>query len=586
LAALLLSLSIQKLCSPDIWWELRTGQWILQHSRLPTQDVLSYTAAGHEWIEMHWLFCLGAYLLWRLGGPALLILGQSVLLASAYLVIVWPLRRAAATLLGLVIVGLGIFSASPRFHVRPEGVTFLGLAVFLTVLGRYARDHSTKFLWSLPVIQVLWVNSHALSVLGPVVLGLFACGELLRGFFSHTSSEARPARRWSTGAQLALVAVVVTAACWVNPYGHRGAMFPLEQYQELRKSSVTGLYVEEFLSPFGDVHWSPDAYTTLALTLITAWTCLMTRGSLQLIILLVWLPFVYLAAMAVRNFALLSLVSTWACLSNLDEYLATRQNPAGEAQHGTTGRWIFALSTLALSWFIVTDRYYVGVGLPWRFGLGVIQRRTPSKALEFLSRAKPRPQLFHSMSDGSYLTWAGAGQIPVFLDGRLEVYGQEFLGTFVDLLLNPRKWETFADAEGIDTAVLQTEYVGSLIGILNSSKHWVLVHIDSQDLVYVRDIPEHADLIRRYRIDPRQPWDTRGLDEQDTPSGWRRYVGSVEEPWYDFGMARNLLLVGGVANASWFVDRGLARSPNHQGLLELKGAINRIQARQKPISNR
>src|SRR5262245_14917110 len=40
---LFLAFSIQRIHSADFWWQLRTGQWIVQHLAVPTHDELTYT---------------------------------------------------------------------------------------------------------------------------------------------------------------------------------------------------------------------------------------------------------------------------------------------------------------------------------------------------------------------------------------------------------------------------------------------------------------------------------------------------------------------------------------------------------------
>ena len=41
---------------PDIWWHLRTGEWILQHHSLPYADPFSRSAAQQPWAAYSWLF--------------------------------------------------------------------------------------------------------------------------------------------------------------------------------------------------------------------------------------------------------------------------------------------------------------------------------------------------------------------------------------------------------------------------------------------------------------------------------------------------------------------------------------------------
>src|SRR5436190_21749859 len=41
---------------PDIWWHLRTGQWIVEHATVPTTDLFSSYGIGKPWIAYSWLF--------------------------------------------------------------------------------------------------------------------------------------------------------------------------------------------------------------------------------------------------------------------------------------------------------------------------------------------------------------------------------------------------------------------------------------------------------------------------------------------------------------------------------------------------
>ncbi len=35
---------------PDIWWHLRTGQWVLAHGTVPATDLFSSYGMGKTWI--------------------------------------------------------------------------------------------------------------------------------------------------------------------------------------------------------------------------------------------------------------------------------------------------------------------------------------------------------------------------------------------------------------------------------------------------------------------------------------------------------------------------------------------------------
>ena len=41
---------------PDIWWHMRTGEWIVQHHAIPRVDIFSGPNAGKPWQAYSWLF--------------------------------------------------------------------------------------------------------------------------------------------------------------------------------------------------------------------------------------------------------------------------------------------------------------------------------------------------------------------------------------------------------------------------------------------------------------------------------------------------------------------------------------------------
>ena len=56
----------------DTWWHLRTGEWILEHGRIPQTDPFSFTRLGEDWRIPGWLVQAPMAWMYRLGGPGLL----------------------------------------------------------------------------------------------------------------------------------------------------------------------------------------------------------------------------------------------------------------------------------------------------------------------------------------------------------------------------------------------------------------------------------------------------------------------------------------------------------------------------------
>ena len=53
------------IADPDIWWHLRTGEWIAQHHAVPHTDQFSVFGTGKPWSAYSWLFELGVLKLYQ-----------------------------------------------------------------------------------------------------------------------------------------------------------------------------------------------------------------------------------------------------------------------------------------------------------------------------------------------------------------------------------------------------------------------------------------------------------------------------------------------------------------------------------------
>src|SRR5262245_2930042 len=69
----LFTMGVRETLDADMWWHLRTGEYILQHG-IPREDVFSFTVPDHEWITHEWLSQVFMWLVYQVGGfPGLIV---------------------------------------------------------------------------------------------------------------------------------------------------------------------------------------------------------------------------------------------------------------------------------------------------------------------------------------------------------------------------------------------------------------------------------------------------------------------------------------------------------------------------------
>ena len=151
---------------------------------------------------------------------------------------------------------------STRLPPRPEVFSLAFLAAYMAVLLRC--DRRPALAWALPAIQVLWVNSHGLFILGPLILGAYVADgavRTLRGRRAAGEPADRTGSRWWMHVGLASVAVV--AACLVNPYGVARRLFPLELFPKIGPHG--GIYKANIIEFYYPSKFLQDARVPIAI---------------------------------------------------------------------------------------------------------------------------------------------------------------------------------------------------------------------------------------------------------------------------------------------------------------------------------
>ena len=218
---------------PDVWWHVRTGDWILDHHRLPTVDTWSIGGAGHTWVAHAWLSEIVIALFHKaLGLTGLSVfrsLGVGVLLSC---LAVQAFRRTSSGR-ALLVTTLAVFGSQGGWGERPQLLTFLLLIPFAQLV-RSAVAGSRSIWWVVP-LTYLWANLHGLWFLGPCLVALGAFGMAV----GHPGARAASARPFL----LACAASVTVAG--LTPNGPKLLLQPL-------RVNGYGQFVSEWGPP--DIH--------------------------------------------------------------------------------------------------------------------------------------------------------------------------------------------------------------------------------------------------------------------------------------------------------------------------------------------
>ena len=519
LTALFFLLTFLMLCRPivnaDIWWHLTTGKYIIAHKAIPYQDVFSYTVPGREWIDLSWLFQVIIFTLYHYCGLYSLIVFK-IMVGMIVFALLFRAGYSRHTYLISIGVFIGVlFSAHYRFLLRPELLTFLYCSLYLYIVNRFKYSGKTKALFLLPLIQVLWVNSHSLFILGVIIMVCFWCAETITLITRGKVFVSPPLLSQKDYIITTVVTGLVIAVNIINPYGLKGVLFLGELYYRISGSSSIFQNIGEFQPIWGAIHHGYMGWSFYALLSIVIISFIINVKRINLFRLFLFIIFFFLATKAVRNVALWALISGYVALGNSNSFFS--HNKHSRMVHGFISHSVVHY-VLGIGVFGMILFSSLQVALPYggrgQYGFFLQSNTIPIHAMAFIRNTHISGNMFNfSLGVGNYFLWEFWPERKVFTDGRLEVYDEAFYREYLAAMSNEDAWRRIVEKYDINFClldhtrsfyivndVLKKKYNDFLLRRIRDNE-WKLVHIDPLSVIFVKNTARNADIIKRFFID-------------------------------------------------------------------------------------
>ena len=488
----------------DLGWELATGRWVVQHHRVPSTDVFSYTAQGKPWI-----YPVGAglvfYAAYLIGAYGLISwIGAAACVGTVALL----LRRGHPAGAGIAILAIPLLAW--RTSPRADMFTVVLFAAFLSLLWENYQTGTAR-LWLLPLLMLAWVNLHLGFVAGLALIVAYGGIELLEMILGGERRRAATQRLRHASGWLVCTALITVA----NPWGWQLYRALILQERALGQHQLN-------ITEWRGV---PMTWTAFA----TALSLSRTQGAIYLLLVIA----VFAAAVAFLKgqfgAAILLLAATYPAIHHvrMAAIFACVVVVVGGSVLAPAildfGSWVrlpqmrsiaacAAVGLLAALAFVrcfdlVTNRHYVraidestfGAGLGWWF---------PERAAEFVERENLAAEIFNSYDEGGYITWKLGPKYRDYVDGRAIPFGMPQIQRARQLLqLSPdsEAWRQEAERYNINTILLPLARFDGVqlvnIGEFCKSRDWRPVYLDEVSAVFARRRPETEALIQRTQVD-------------------------------------------------------------------------------------
>lgn len=472
------------LVTADLGRHLKNGELFLQNFQVPAVNLYSYTYPDFPFINHHWGAGVAFFLIDKFFGLA----GLSSFFIALSLLTFWLFFRLAEKMssffLALPAALLAIPLLGERTEIRPEIFSYFFAGLFFWLLWHFQKDRlSFRWLFFLPFIELLWVNSHIYFFLGFLILGSF----WLEDLFSNRKNLKK----------LTLILFLTAMAALINPFGLQGLIYPFLIFGNYGYRIVENQTVW-FLERLQVFHANFPIFKAALVLLGTSVMALLIfkRKNFSLALFLPLLIFTGLALMAIRNFTLWGLFlipGLSYLLENLKEKLKITEN------NQKTILFSGAVIIFAVTFSLSQKDLRFNQDLPANFFSKV------NAPAEFFKREHLQGPIFNNYDIGGYLIYHLYPQEKVFVDNRPEAYPQSFFDeVYIPMQEKEALWQKAAEKYQFNAIFFyRNDYTPWSQQFLISrvqDKDWAPIFVDQQTIIFLKRNDLNREIIARYEI--------------------------------------------------------------------------------------
>ncbi len=449
----------------DLGRHLKTGEIILNTFSVPKTNLFSYTYPNFPFINHHWFSEVVYKILFEKIGLNGLLIFNTILALLAFGLIFFKANKKAGVIALLFASLLYIPILFERTDVRPEFFSFLFLSLFIFILYSF-RKNFTKWIFVLPVLELLWVNMHIYFPIGIVMIFFFFLDYLIQGKFKINKQTLI----------LVSILIITALATLINPNGLKGALYPFSVFQNY------GYSIEENQNIFflwGFAHKQSILFFFIGAPLLFISLILNFKRVLP-VEWLISIFFTILAIASIRNFPLFILVTFIPFVKALSNIKLSLPKNAKTA---------FLIFLLGLAVFEAQQIY-----AKKSFGLGsAMQNEKGAKeGVDFFIANNLKGPIFNNFDIGSYLDYRLYPKEKVFVDGRPEAYPATFFTQdYIPMQLDESKFAEVSKKYNFNTIFFshtdQTPWGENFIKQISKNTEWKLTYLDDFVAIWTKD---------------------------------------------------------------------------------------------------
>jgi len=477
------------LTTADLGRHIKNGELVLNNNfEILNSNFYSYTEPDFPLVNHHWGGGVIFYLIWKVIGFTGLSFFYFILSLLIFYLFFYIAKRESNFSIAFISSLLVIPLIAQRTEVRPEIFSYLFIALFFWILWKWKKNEiNDKWLFVLPVLEIIWVNTHIYFIFGPALIGLF----LVDGFIKKSFSKYK---------KVALALGLTSLTSLINPFFIKGIIYPFNIFRNYGYRIVENQSVR-FLDKLGIVN-NPNlvlfkiAFAVLVLSFV--FLLIYKRKRFSFIYICLAIVWGTLGWMAIRNFTMFGLFAIPIISYNIQNLFYKK------IKIKSINTKIF-FAFIAFSIFLISFVNY-SQKLPlnkFSFGLGLLPNNNQS--VQFFNDNNIKGPVFNNYDIGGYLIYNLYPQEKVFVDNRPEAYSVPFFeDIYIPAQQNDSIWQEQIEKYDFNSIFFShrdyTPWGQDFLITRVQDPQWAIVYMDQYAIIFLKRNTLNESIIEKYEI--------------------------------------------------------------------------------------
>jgi len=450
-------------------------------------NFFSYTNADFPFVNHHWGSGVLYYVIHYVTGfwGLSLVYGGCIILAT--LVLLYIFREKVPLLASVPIILFLTPLITERTEVRPEGFSYLFLAIIIALLYSYSKGSlEKKWLWAIPIISLLFVNMHIYFIFVPFIVGMFLLEALIRKDFGKSKT-------------IGIVLGVSSLALLLNPYGLSGVLYPFTIFQNYGYLVVENQSIH-FLANYGisNPNFLWWKISTTILLGVGLFILLKHRSKFPFSLFGIAAAFAVLSYLGIRHLSLYGLALLPFFLHYAEVLYRKPDDTEKRENH-------MIVSVILSIFFLIVILVQFGTHMPWGSDWGVGLKQGVNASAEFFEKEKIEGPIFSNYDIGGYLIFHLYPQEKVFVDNRPEAYPAKFFeNEYKRMQEDHTIWDNELKKWDFNTIFFYrhdlTPWAQKFLIARIWDPEWAPVFVDDYTIIFLRRNEESKDIIKKYEL--------------------------------------------------------------------------------------